>query len=1092
MNYKKFIWLLAILVSAGVYGQTSVVTGKVSDAQGEPLLGVSVLLKGTTVGVQTDFDGAYSIEASRGSTLEFSYVGMATQNIKVTSNVINVRLQPDVQSLGEVVITALGETKTAKSLTYSVQKIPTQQLTVARDVNVMANLQGNVAGLQISPAATGLGGSMRLVLRGNRSLLGNNQPLIVYNGIIVNNAASAVSGFAGGLDLGSPMEDINAADIRDISVLKGGNSAALYGSLGYNGALVLVGNNGSGARKDGLGVSFSTNTYVQVPRVLFKTQHQYGQGLYSQAAGQTVGSYRYNESAGSSWGEAFSPDGLIALPNGDRVATPNAYFDSSQSLPYQDMGNGLADYYQTGVVTINNISLEKAGENYSVRASYGNTYNKYVLPGSKFDRNQFSINAKYDFAKFLRTETFVGITRQNTTNRNAGTEDQYNALKYFAVAPRSYSSAILREHYLNANGNGHADYGRTQNVNPYFTANNIVNFDTRNRFMASEQLEIDLYKDLTLKGVAGLDYLDTNAQRNYGINTFTPRPLGGLDVNTYTNWSYNLMAMLEYHKSIKDFDINANLGVMRYYSSNTVNSTSGTGFVIDFAPLLYSMGNAATRTSNQSNFITKNLLVSGFANLDVSYKDWAYLNATLRNDYTSTINKGYLYPSVSLSVLPSQIWEPLKAGGVFDYWKLRGSWAVLNNGGSPYQVETTNYVTPTPYLNGVSIVRYGGSFGDEFPGITYNAPNLRPEETTYYEAGLDVSLLQRRVYLSGTYFLMSSKDQIFRLNVPQSTGYTSRVVNAGEVRNEGVEVELKTTPVKTNNFSWNFDVNYTWYKSQVVSLASGLDRLGIDGGYNEAIGSYNIVGLPYGQLYGRDYLRNPEGQIYYDLSGLPIANPENQSLGNTTPDFTMGLRNTFTWKGLSLSVLLDWRQGGSLYSFTNSILDSSGNAERTVALRDQYNTVLGRGFDDYTQGVVIDRTQQNLANLAAGGRPVVDPNATQPVRVVDNVRDKGVEPSAYWGAYAGISRNYVYDASFMKLREVSLVYTFNADKLSAKTRGICRGLSIGYVGRNVATLFKHTPNIDPESSFTSGNAQGIEFFSVPIFATHGLKLTLDF
>ncbi len=1038
-----FSTFLSLLIIQQVKAQEKTISGTVTSkgANATPLPGVNVVVKGTTKGVQTDFDGRYTIEASLGEVLEFSYLGLKSTFVTVgASSVIDIGMEQDLEQLEDVVVTAYGLKKEAKKLGYSIQTVQGDDVSNVKTVNVTNALSGRATGVQINQNGTGIAGSSSILVRGVASLSPDNQPLIVIDGVIVDNGGLGQGDFAGGIDYGNALSDINPEDIASINILKGGNATALYGYRGANGVVLITSKNGKTGKVQ---VDFSSSITLDDVLVSPKFQNEYGQGRFDTGSGQLV----YDIDVGTSWGPRL--DG-----------SQRTRFDGVGTAPYSANDNSFEDFYRLGYTITNSISIAQALEKATYRFSYSYLDNESILPGSSFDRHNFSLKGSLDITSKIKLTSKIDYIRSGALNRPDLTDGQANTVKNLAFRPRNISNALLRDNFLNEDGTLN-NWNGAFIQNPYYAAQTRLNTDKKDRYLGLIKLDYNVTDGLLASIRISQDQSHTNALIFQQFGAFNIRPNGGMIDLTSTTTINNYDFLLNFNKNdiIPNVSLGTTLGLSQATDSFKLVRATGENILV---PGLFSIDNFSNK--NVSTDIAKTKSNSIFGSISLGYKDFVFLEVTGRNDWSSTLpidNASFFYPSVGASFVATDAFN--MDSNVLSYLKLRGSYARVGNATEPYRLRNTYNISSNTY-NGQSFFFFGANTPNAeegaAAGIDLSNANLEAELSTTYEFGFDAKFFNNRLSLDVTYYNNDTENQILDLTLPSSYGAESRIINAGLVSNSGLEIALNATPIKSDKFSWNTTVNFSKNESEVEELAEGVETQVLARQFNDVVQLVASEGKPYGDLVGSTYERDDQGRIIYDTDGLPVIG-ELGVIGNVTPDFLVGWQNTFSYKNFTLGVLLDSRFGGDIFSFSDISLATNGTDQRTLA---------GREFFTGGQGILVPNTA-----VVDGVLPA-------------EIQQRGVNPEAYWTRLGAISEAWIYDASFIKLREVSLAYNFTSNWL--KTIGI-NTLSLSYIGRNLAILHKETPNFDPENGFNT-SFSGIEFFGFPSTTSHGFKMNVSF
>ncbi|HYF68836.1 MAG TPA: SusC/RagA family TonB-linked outer membrane protein [Ohtaekwangia sp.] len=1036
-----------MLASGVAWAQERTVSGRVTSAEdGSALPGVNVVVKGTTNGTVTDVNGNYTITAPSEGVLVFTFIGLESQEVAIgTRNTVDVQMSQNVQQLTEVVVTAFGIEKEKKSLGYAVQDVGGEELTTARESNLVNSLSGRVAGVQITNSSGSVGSSSRIVLRGASSLTGNNQPLFVVDGIPINNEsyASDPSGLAtngnGGADRPNGAAEINPDDIESISVLPGPNAAALYGSRASNGVIVIKTKSGRGSK--GIGISVNSSATFERPLRLPDYQNSYG-------GGYNENFYHWIDGSSGSGGEdeSWGPP----LDRGLEFVQWNSF--DGKPRPWVSQPDNVRNFFETGTTFNNNIALSGGGDKANFRLSFSDFNQKGMIPNTELKRKNFSVNAGLDLTDKFRADVSVNYIKSGSENISGGGYDNNNPMQQFTWFQRNVDLGALKDYKnlplapvgTSAEGTP-INWNTNFNNNPYWVLhNNTQGFD-KDRIIGNIKLAYDFTDWLSVSLRTGTDYFNDLAvvKRAVGSNDFP----NGMYAETDRTWyETNTDILVSATRDINDdFKLGASVGgnlMNQVYNRNRLEAPE-----LEI-PGVYNLANSKIAVVAETHEEQKKIN-SIYGTLDLSYKDYLFLNVTGRNDWSSTLpsdNNSYFYPSFSLSADLTSMFNVQSEQ--LSYAKVRGGWAQVGADTDPFKLENV-YAFFDPW---------NGSLITPTVSNTLLNPELKPEISTSYEFGVDLGLLGNRLNLTATYYNKTSVDQIVPVSISGSAGYTAFQINAGEIVNKGFEATLSGTAVKLpNGFTWDISVNYTRNRNEVVKLAEGLEALELGTFWNAQVLARR--GEPYGVIFGPDYQRDSNGNIIH-VNGLPQRDDESKVLGNVNPDWMGGINNTFSFKGITLNVLIDAKIGGDIYSMTNAWGRYAGILEETLIGRET--------------GIVGDGVK--LVGEDEDGNPIYAPN------------DVVVEVQSYNHASFGnnIVGGSVFDASYVKLRQVSIGYTLPRNLIS-KTP--FRSVTFSVIGRNLALLYSNAPHIDPETSFGNGNETlGLEHAQAPSSRSIGFNL----
>ncbi len=1074
---KLSLVLMLVLFGVGSMLAQRTVQGTVTDTDGDPLIGANVLVKGTTVGTITDYDGKYSINVPEGSnTLVFSYTGYTTQEIELgASNVVDVVMEEGI-TLETAVVTALGVEKEEKAVGYAVQEVSSDAIVRSGASKTLDALQGKAAGVQLTRASGAAGGGTRIVIRGQTSLTGNNQALIVIDGVRVNNSTYQSEGNHAGVANTNRLADLNPNDIASISILKGAAATALYGLEGARGVVVITTKKGKGTDGKKFKVDVGSSVAFSQVTQITPTQTTYAQGSGGVYKGPETGESR-------SWGPpvselawdgaedyAFDPNGRIVSKDDPSAVKP--------VTPYDNIGT----FFQTGVAFSNNVAVSGGSDVANFRFSYGNYSEEGIVPKNTFDRNTFKLASDLKLTDRLSMSASANFSKTNGRRIQQGSNTSGLMLGMLRT-PVTFDNAGGFDDPANTEAAYRFPDGSQRNYrggggydNPYWIINLAPRFDEVNRLFGSVNLEYKLHPWATLTATLGTDWFSDRREQQFEINSRTA-PSGRVFEDNFFYRNTDIYLNSRGSGNLTD-DISVGyLAGVNLYDSHFENLfTQGDG--LSFQNFVH-ISNASDVQSerNLSNYRT----VGFYGSVDLGWRSMLYLTVTGRQDYLSTLivpgepfslsSIGFFYPSASLSFVFSEL---LANDDILSFGKLRLSYAAVG-GGPP-----SPYSTTTPFVTASAGDGWADAVSFPFNGITgftqsdnLGNPNLEPEETVNKEIGVDLRFFKGRLGLDFSYYTMLSSNQILPVDLAGTTGYTSAVLNAGTLSSKGFEVVLSATPIRKRDFGWDILVNYTRNRTIVEELAEGLEALQI-GGFT-GTGMFHIKGQPYGVLYGGAYLRDNAGSESDDGLTIPDGNilinddptsgeygfqqpdPTLRVIGDPNPDFTVGITNTFTYKRLALSFLVDWKQGGQMWNGTMWALTFFGRAQITAENRDKIVV-----FD----GVLSDGSPNNI-----------------PVRVGQNYWNSSV------GGFGSVDESFVQSTTWVRLREVTLSWNFNP-KWFAGT--FVQGGSLVLNGRN---LYLWTPylGVDPETSlWGTGNAQGFEYFNMPSTRSVSVGLNLSF
>lgn len=1073
MKQKLLSLIFVLTCLTGLSFAQEQVSGRVtSTADGTPLSGVSINVVGTTTATQTDNSGNYSISANSDAILNFSYVGYSSQRVNVSNRTsINISLAADEMSLDEVIVTANAIKREKRSLGYSAPTLNADELTDGRNTSAINSLAGKVAGVNITSTANSPGSSSRVVLRGGSSISGNNQALIVVDGTPIDNT-SRIGGedSRSSVDFGNRGNDINPDDIASVTVLKGPAAAALYGSRASNGALIITTKSGvKGAKNE---ITFSTTNTMSSILKLPELQNEYGQG-YSDYDRDGELFFVNDPKENWSWGAPFT---------GEVQEWGQAIDGVRQSKPYSAIKDNVRDFFNTGFASDNNLSFSGGSEKSTFYLGLNSVNSNGVYPGKKDVFNKYGVrfNGSTEFSNKFSAGISLNYSR---TDRNdvAGGQGDGSVYNNLLQTPRDIDVLGLKDlsnpynsyGYTGADGVEHKDlygYYGAYGMNPYWLLENYNNYNDVNRIMGNFNVTYKPLEWLTVVERIGLDNYTDRRRSESPKYDFSPAD------NTTGNYStgnrqsnngkyrvdqYNVneivhdLMVTATHDFNEDWSGSFMVGnnIRQRNSSNNVTATNASGGMID--PTWFNLGNSNGPLDLIEDSWSQRRLVGVYGDLNISYKNYLYLQATARNDWSSTLPKetnSFFYPSVSGSFVFSEL---LENKNILSYGKVRANWAQVGADTDPYQLISI-------YNRGEIAASFGnttfpfGNVAGLMADATIGNAFLKPEITTSFEVGAELGFFNNRLYADLSYYNNESRNQILSIPIPNSTGYGFRLVNAGKIDNKGVEVTLRGTPVKTEDFTWELFGTYTKNKSEVVELMDGIDQVSIGGFGGMAIVA--AVGKTYGEFYSVTDATDDQGRtIVSSTTGLPVASSKAEYLGSYNPDFQASLGTSLKYKNWSLSALFDAKQGGVFFSRTKDIMGFVGTSAETGGER------FGQIFP-------------NSVYLDDNGNSVVNTDVTY-----DKV-------DYYPNMQSGVS---VVDGSYVKLRNLSISYKLSQNALANTPFG---SASVGLFGNN---LFIWTPSenqfADPEvNSAGAGNAQGFDFTAQPSLRNYGINVKVSF
>jgi len=1087
---KIFLMLLVFcgfLLSANAQQKT--VSGTVtSSVEGEGVLpGVTVSVKGTTLGVTTDIAGRYSLMVpENAATLIFSYIGMKKQEVDIGSrSVINIIMEPDILGLEEVVVTALGISREKKSLGYSVQQIGGEELNTARETNFVSSMSGKISGVSIKQPNT-MGGSANIVIRGNASLLGNNQALFVVDGVPVDNSntnteTQKIGG--GGFDYGNAAMDINPDDIESISVLKGAAASALYGSRAANGVVLVT--TKKGTRSRGLGISL--NSSVVMSRVdnstLPKYQKEYG-GAYGPYYDDDSGYFLLSDIDGdgtddlvvpifddASWGAKFDPDLMVVHWDALDPLAPNY----GEKRPWVFPEHSIESLFKTGYKYTNNIAFDGGSDFGSFRFSYTNVDETSIMENSSIKRNTVNLAGILDLSDRLTVEANASYINMKAVGRFGTGYDDQNPMQVFAQwfqtnvdvkrLMNNYKSPIdgtqrswnyedlptpdapLRVWYAN---------------NPTWLRYENYNNDGRDRFFGYGKLNYKLNSWAILEGRVANDYYSEYQERRVAISSCSAGALPDYTKYLRTFNEFNADLMLRFNRELGVISLNGLLGSST--RSNSIRSTLASTVGGLSIPGFYALDNSVAPIFNEEAEILQ-MINSVYGSLSIGYRRFVYLDLTSRYDKSSTLpegNNSYFYPSISTSLILSEL-GGLKELDFLSFLKARINYAEVGNDAPAYNTKPS-YISGKPWGSLGLFSLQNNFYNTNINPALFN-PDLLPERTKSIELGLEASFLKNRFGLDFSFYKNNTFDQILPIEVSRGSGYSAMYINAGEIENKGFEFSINAVPLQVRDFSWSLDINWFKNMNEVISLGENIDNILLFQAWDVSINARE--GQPYGAIVGTNFVYL-DGKKVVGPDGFYLKTDEEEVIGNINPDWNAGIKNTLRYKNLSLSGLIDIQQGGDIYSINTKHGLSTGLFEETAGLNDKGNPK--RDPVDEGGGVLFPNT---VYEDGAANTTYVECNEW------GTAFDYDASPTA----------RYVLDASYVKLRELALSYSIPNSVLSST---FIKSASVSLVARNLWIISKNTYHFDPEAALSSGNQQGIENGTYPTTRTYGIDLKFSF
>ncbi len=1019
------------------------VTGVVEDADG-PVIGASVVEKGTTNGIVSDIDGNFTLMVSPDATLKISYVGSEPVEVKATEAPMKITLEQSAQMLSEVVVTALGIKRDRKALGYGLEEVKGDAFEKAKETNVINSMAGRVAGLVVSQTAGGPSGSTRVILRGSTEMTGNNQPLYVVDGVPLDNTNFGSAGTSGGYDLGDGISSINPDDIESMSVLKGPAASALYGSRASHG-VILITTKKAGQEK----YSVEYNGTLTIDKQLSKwnnVQQIYGMG--------SNGTYSIDavSNTNKSWGPKADGSNMLR------------YFDGIER-PYLIIPDNTSGFFRTGLTANNTVTVSSNTGNTGIRFTLTDMRNKDIVPKTHMSRDIFNLRTNTSLGR-VDLDFSVNYTHENVKNRPALGDSKSNIGKNLMTLATTYDQRWLST-YQDANGeysnwNGMDPY----NVNPYWDVYKNSNDSDKDLFRLHASAVYNITSHLKVKGTAGAE-LNWFSFDDFKAPTTPGYESGYLQQSQFKNRMYNFELIATYNNRWGDFDFTGTGGGNLYKVDNRTNITTAQEMQIRDVVALMSFN----ETSLQENSYRKQIN-SLFAAVNLGWRNMLYLDATIRGDKSSTLPSGnntYVYPSVSGSFVFSEL---IKRGNILPYGKIRLSYAQVGSDTDPYQLGLV--YTKSKFT-------YPGFTIGFIDNTTIPNKNLKPTRTNSFEVGFETKFLNNRIGLDFTYYNQISKDQIMGMASSWATGYPYRLINAGEIQNQGIEIALNTRPLIIGDFSWDLGINFSKNNNKVRKLVDDMDMFELEKASWLDVQVAAKVGENFGSIVGPDFQRNENGDILIDpATGLPMYDKSNHVLGNASWDWTGGLSTTFHYKNFGLTALFDVKVGADLYSMSARAAHESGKSLATLAGREEWYK---------------SEEERQAAGIAKGASTWTPTGGFVAPGVIDNgdgtyrPNDIKVNPEDYW---MSVCRNapsmFIYDNSYIKCREITFTYQFPKKWLGK----VVQDMSISFVTRNPFIVWKNIPDIDPDSNYNNTTGMGLEYGSLPSRKSYGFNLYVKF
>ncbi len=1068
---RKIAVLMVFLLAAGIssaYAQTRTVSGKVTSSQdGMGIPGVTVVVKGTTIGAITDLDGKYQINVRpEHRTLVFSYISMRTVEAALgNQTTINVVMEPDVFQIDEVVVTAIGVSRESKALGYAVQSVGSEAIVRSAATNPINALSGKVAGVQITNSSGAAGASSFMTIRGTASITGNNQPLFVIDGVPIDNSQltsgnpdDGSNNLLYGVALSNRVVDLNPEDIESVNILKGGAATALYGLRAANGAVVITTKKGSAIGGKPTSVAFNSSVTFEQISQLPEMQHKYAQG---------VGTYSPTTTA--VWGPALSDlryDGTTTNPDYPLGSIVPAAGAPAGAQPIPDYDN-IASFFQTGMSYNNSIALSGGNDNNTYYLSIANSTNKGVVPNNTFDRTNISLTSESKLSDKFKSETRLAYANSGGIRIQQGSNTSGVMLALMRMPPNFDITGGVddpvndRASYMRLDGRQRNAYNTGGYDNPFWTVNMNQFKDIVNRLTGHTALSYVANEWLTVTYRIGTDWYSDRRKQFFARGSRTA-PNGRIYEQQFYVQDINSDLLFAINRRInEDINFNALIGQNMFQTSFQNLFVQGDALTV---PEFYHLSNAATYITRESK--SKKRTAAIFADLGLSYKNMIYFNATGRNEWSTTLpegNNSFFFPSFNGSFVFTEL-PALKDNSILPYGKLRASYAIIAN-------DAFAYGTLSSF--GAASYADGWTDGISFPflgvpgfALSTTLPNskLEPEFLKSFEVGVDLKFLKNRLGIDLTWYDNKNEKLILAVPIAKSSGYYAANLNAATMVNKGIELTLRGVPVQSKSLNWNIDVNFTKNVNEVIELAEGVDNVFLAG----FVGSQTraVVGQPYGSIFGNDWKRDANGNILIvdDPNawnyGYPESAEDETNLGNVMPDWTMGINNNISWKGVSLSFLFDIKKGGKMWNGTKGAMYFFGTHKDTESR--------GDGAVYVIEGVKMSNGQPNDIKVA---------------------KDINWYRNGEGSGFTGPAGQFVESTDWVRLRELTLSYQLSRSLLN---KTFLNSAELFVTGRNLWLSTPYT-GVDPETSLIgAGNGQGLDYFNMPGVKSYtiGLRLTL--
>ncbi|RIH65465.1 SusC/RagA family TonB-linked outer membrane protein [Mariniphaga sediminis] len=1089
-NVKYYIIDRVIVLStvSGIVvseAQPAKVSGKVTDSGGQPLPGVTVVVKGTTQGTVTNADGEYALtDIPENGILVFSFIGMKSQELIVGNHTtINVRMEEETVGIDEVVVTALGLKRDKKALGYSVGEVKGSELTETSQGNILNAMAGKVSGVKINQMDGTSGSTVNIVIRGATSLNNDNQPLFVVDGIPVQNQ---LNNLFQGADLGNAISDLSPDDIESVSVLKGASAAALYGSRAGNGVILITTRSGNKG-KQGLGISFNTTNTFEIPYNFVSVQNKFGSG--------NDGAHRLQQEENPSWGPQ--------LDAGENWVQWNS---NGEEIPLVSYPDRFKDFFNTGFTTTNNLAIDGNYQKGYFRLSVGDLRNTGVIPNTDLNRSSINLNLGYKITNSFTITTNFNWSESGSGNRpNIDGDDRNAVVRSLYEWGAEVNILDLKDYWVKGQeGIQQLKYKGKQN-NPWFIAHENTQSFKRDRLTTKVQFDWELAKELNLMARFTRDGYTEGRESKKAFSTMG-QETGGYNVSDIYRKETNFEISLNYKKDLGDsWNLDAFIASNRMYSYYKAIENDAAQLVI---PGLYTISNGVPGSVTYNSFWSEKAIYSLYGMTSLGFKDMVYLDLTARNDWSSTLpidNRSYFYPSASLSMLIS---EMITMPKWLTFLKLRGGIAQVGNDTEPYRL-----------YQYFSTGEDWGTAKQIFMGGTLRNSNLVPEKATSMEVGADLYFLKNRLGLETTYYIVQNRNQVLSISLPVESGATSKMINTGLIESKGWEIGLKTTPVIAGKFRWDMNLNFTQNRTKIKELADGLTHFEFASVDGAMLRTYE--GGYIGDIFEQPMLRvKDESSPYY---GYPLLtsngryqndnDPNNiVKIGNANPDFAIGIQPSFSYKSFSLYANIDWSQGGEFYSRTMMFFNHNGVLDNTFSgiaydpnrsIEEQIKENPEAFFGEWVGGRTTeyggfpwpsDNNRLQDASFNVGVREIVQNGEKI---YVENFGGEGTQWQTPMRANRYANRPFpsrnLYDATYIKLREIALTYRFPK---SVNEKIHIQNSSVSFIATNMFQWNAAGLDIDPERAYRARRGvwnQGVEYYNVmPWIGTLGIKLNVEF